>query len=51
MKNANFGYDCRNNFDNRYFTPVIEEIEEMAYIRKHQDVFDPEIAPFFHRIT
>ena len=47
MNNANLGYDCRNNFDNRYFSTVIDEIEEMAIIRKHQDVFDPEISSFF----
>ena len=47
MNNPNFGYDCRNNFDNRYFTPVIDEIEEMGFIRKHQDVFDSEIASYF----
>ena len=29
MNNANFGYDCSNNFDNRYFIPVVGEIEEM----------------------
>ena len=42
MNNANFGYDCRNNFENRYFTPVVDEIEEMAYVRKHQNVYDPD---------
>ena len=43
MNNANFGYDCRNNFENRCFTPVVDEIEEMAYIRKHQNVYDSDI--------
>ena len=47
MNNINFGYNCRNNFENRYFTAIIDEIEEMANIRKHQDVFDPEIASYF----
>ena len=23
MNNANFGYDCRNNFENCYFAPVV----------------------------
>ena len=47
MNNANFGYDCRNNFDNCYFTPVIHEIEEMAYVRKHQSIYDPDISSYF----
>ena len=47
MNNANFGYDCRNNFKNRYFTPVVDEIEEMAYIRKHQNVCDSDIINYF----
>ena len=47
MNNANFGYDCCNNFENRYFTPVVDEIEEMAYIRKHQNVYDPDIINLF----
>ena len=47
MNNANFGYDCCNNFANCYFTPVIDEIEEMAFIRKHQNVYDPDIINYF----
>ena len=47
MNNAKFGYDSRNNFENRYFTPVVDEIEEMAYIRKHQNVYDSDIINYF----
>ena len=47
MNNSNFGYDCCNNFENCYFTPVVGEIEEMAYIRKHQSIHDPSNANFF----
>ena len=47
MNNANFGYNCRNNFENRYFTPVVDEIEEMAYIRKHENVYDSDIINYF----
>ena len=32
MNNSNFGYDCHNNFENCYFTPVVDEIEEMAFM-------------------
>ena len=47
MNNANFGYDCHNNFDNRYFTAKVDELEEMAYARKHQNVYDSEIINDF----
>ena len=47
MNNSNFGYDCRNNFENCYFTPEVDEIEEMACIRKHQSIHDPSIVNFF----
>ena len=47
MNNSNFGYDCRNNFDNRYFMLVIDELEEMSYIRKHQSIYDPSMKYFF----
>ena len=47
MINFNFGYDCRNNFENCYFSPVIDELEEMAYIRKHQSIHDPVMKDFF----
>ena len=47
MNNANFGYDCRNNFYNCYFAPVIDEIEEMSYIRKHQSIYERDISQFF----
>ena len=47
MNNANFGYDCRNNFENRYFTPIVDEMEEMGYIKKHQNIFEPDIISYF----
>ena len=47
MNNVNFGYDCRNNFDNCYFAPVIDEVEEIAYVRKHQSIYEPDISGFF----
>ena len=47
MNNSNFGYDCRKNFDNCFLAPVIDESEEMSYIRKHQNVLDPSVKEFF----
>ena len=40
MNNINFGYDCHNDFDNCFLAPVIDELEEMAYIRRYQSVFE-----------
>ena len=47
MNNSNFGYNCRNNFNNCLLAPVIDELEEMSYIHKHQSVFDPSVKDFF----
>ena len=35
MNNSNFDYDCRNNVDNCFFAPIIDEIEEGRYLRKY----------------
>ena len=47
MNNASFGYDCCKNFGNRYFTHVVDEMEEKAYISKHQSVYDSDIINYF----
>ena len=46
MNNSNFGYDCRNNIDNCFFAPIIDEIEEVRCIRKYQNVFDSDLKEF-----
>ena len=46
MDNINFGYDCRNNFNNSFVAPVIDELEEMSYICQHQNVLDPSVKYF-----
>ena len=46
MNNSNFGYDCRNNIDNYFFSPIIDEIEDVHYIRRHQNDFDPFLQNF-----
>ena len=46
MNNSNFGYDCRNNVDNCIFAPVFDEVEELSYDKRYQNVFDPEISEF-----
>ena len=47
INSADFGHDCRNKFNNCYFAPVIDEIEEMSYVRKHHSIYEPDISHFF----
>ena len=46
MNNANFGFDCRNNANNLKFEPIINEIEELTYIKKYCNLFDSKIDQF-----
>ena len=33
LMNANFGFDCRNNANNKKLEPLIDEINELSYIK------------------
>ena len=44
MNNANFGYDCRNNVNNAKFGPIIDDINEISYIKKYYNLFDNKIS-------
>ena len=33
MNNANFGHDCRNNANNTKIKPIVDEINEIRYIK------------------
>ena len=46
MNNANFGYDCRNSADNCYFSPIYDEIDELSYAKRYQNIFDQSISDF-----
>ena len=46
MNNANFGFDCRNNANNAKFEPLIDEINELTYIKKYHNLFDSKISNF-----
>ena len=35
MNNANFGYDCRNNANNTKFQPIIDDVNEITYIKNN----------------
>lgn len=42
MNNSNLGIDCRNNIDNRILELIYGEIDEIAFIKKYEDIFDNE---------
>ena len=46
MSNSKFGHDCRNNVDNCYFYPIYDEIEELSYAKRYQNVFDKDMREF-----
>ena len=48
MNNADFGYDYRNNADNCYFLPIYDEIDELSYVKKYQNVLIKVLATLFH---
>ena len=46
MNNANVGYDCRDNADNCYFSPIYDDIDQLLYVKRYQSVFDQSISDF-----
>ena len=46
MNNANFGYDCRSDANNAKFEPIIDEVNEITYIKKYYSLFDSKISDF-----
>ena len=46
MNNADFGFDCRNNANNLKFEPLINEINELTYIKKYHNLYDNNISSF-----
>ena len=46
MNNANFGVDCRNNMNNCTFEPIIDEVNEVSYLKKYYNLFDKKISTF-----
>ena len=46
LNNSNFGYDCRNNLDNCTFTPIYDELQEVSYLKKYYNYFDPAVKEF-----
>ena len=48
MNNANFGNDCRDNRNNTKFQPIVNEIQEITYIKKY-NLFDNNVSKFANR--
>ena len=46
MNNANFGNDCRDNRNNTKFQPIVNEIEEITYIKKNYNLFNNSVSKF-----
>ena len=47
LNNSNFGYDCRNNLNNRYFQLIRGKMNELSFIRcYYNNLFDKDISPF-----
>ena len=46
MNNANFGFDCRNKANNTKFEPIIDEVNEISYIKKYYNLFDTKAQKF-----
>ena len=44
--NTYFGCDCRNNANNAKFEPIIDEVNDIAYIKKHCNLFNIKISNF-----
>ena len=46
MYNSNFGYDCHNNLDNCQLGPIIDELQEITYLKRYYNYFDSQISSF-----
>ena len=46
MNNSNFGFDCRNNANNLRFEPLLNEIEELSYIKRYHSLYDEKVKQF-----
>lgn len=46
MNKLNFIYDCRHNIDNCIFVPISDELDEISYLKKHQNPFQKKCLVF-----
>ena len=47
MNKLNFIYDCRHNIDNCIFAPISDELDEISYLKKHQNPFQKKCLVFY----
>ena len=43
MNNASCGVDCRNNMNNCVFEPIIDEMNEVSYLKMYYNLFEKKI--------
>lgn len=48
MNNENFGMDCRDNTNNSTFELIIDEINEISYLKRYYSLFDNKISGFIN---
>ena len=48
MNNENFGMDCRNNTNNSTFELIIDDINEISYLKRYYSLFDNKISGFIN---
>lgn len=46
MNNGNLGHDCRNNANNSTFQPIIDEVNEITYIKNNYSLIDSKVSNF-----
>ena len=46
MNIGNFGYDCCNNADNCYISPIYDEKDKLSFAKRYQNIFDQHTSDF-----
>ena len=46
MNIGNFGYDCCNNADNCYVSPIYDEKDKLSFAKRYQNIFDEHTSDF-----
>ena len=43
INNSNFAYDCQSNLDTCKFVPIFDEFNDITYVERYFNFFDPRI--------
>ena len=46
LNNANFGFDFRNSANNARFEPIIDERNEITYLKKYYNLFNNKVSNY-----